>query len=192
MAGRTSKISPSDVKKIVSSMRSGVPVAVLARTYGVTRPTIYRAARAFHEKEAVANAGTAPVSFTVDRDSLRAFDAFTGRLGLASRADALRRVCRVPAGFLEPDPDLADALRDVAAQLSAIGRNVNQLVATKNYEVRRGQKLKLTKPQEQLLTDLLEHIDGVSTVVREIEGKRASQTLRRFVATMKGHDDEPR
>ena len=69
---------------------------------------------------------------------------------------------------------------------------MNQLVATKNYEVRRGQKLKLTKPQEQLLTDLLEHIDGVSTVVREIEGKRASQTLRRFVATMKGHDDEPR
>ena len=173
-------------------MRSGVPVAVLARTYGVTRPTIYRAARAFHEKEAVANAGTAPVSFTVDRDSLRAFDTFTGRLGLATRADALRRVCRVPAGFLEPDPDLADALRDVAAQLSAIGRNVNQLVATKNYEVRRGQKLKLTKPQEQLLTDLLEHIDGVSTVVREIEGKRASQTIRRFVATMKGHDDEPR
>ena len=189
MSGRTVKLSPSDVKKIAASIRSGVPVTVLAKSYGVTRPTIYRAMRAFHEKEAVADAGTAPVSFTVDRDSLSAFDAFTGRLGLASRADALRRVCRVPAGFLEPDPDLANALSEVAGQLSAIGRNVNQLVATKNYETRRGQQLKLTKSQQQLLTDLLEHLEGVSVIVREIEGKRASQTVRRFVAGMTGDGD---
>ena len=189
MSGRTTKLSSSDVKKIAASIRSGVPVTVLAKSYGVTRPTIYRAMRAFHEKEAVADAGTAPVSFTVDRDSLSAFDAFTGRLGLSSRADALRRVCRVPAGFLEPDPDLANALREVAGQLSAIGRNVNQLVATKNYETRRGQQLKLTKSQQQLLTDLLEHLEGVSVIVREIEGKRASQTVRRFVAGMTGDDD---
>ncbi|MBM3606307.1 MAG: hypothetical protein FJX25_16760 [Alphaproteobacteria bacterium] len=56
----------------------------------------------------------------------------------------------------------------------------------KNYEVRRGQKLKLTKPQQQLLADLLDHIDGVSVIVREIEGKRASHTVRRFVEGMKG------
>lgn len=192
MSGRTAKLSPSDVKKIAASIRSGVPVTVLAKSYGVTRPTIYRAMRAFHEKEAVADAGTAPVSFTVDRDSLLAFDAFTGRLGLSSRADALRRVCRVPAGFLEPDPDLANALREVAGQLVALGRNVNQLVATKNYEVRRGQQLKLTKPQQQLLTDLLEHLEGVSVIVREIEGKRASQTVRRFVAGMTGDDNGAR
>ncbi|MBM3603281.1 MAG: hypothetical protein FJX25_00665 [Alphaproteobacteria bacterium] len=164
-------------------------MTVLATTYGVTRPTIYRAVRSFHDKEAVADVSTAAVSFTVDRPSLQAFDAFTGRLGLKSRADALRRVCRVPAGFLEPDPDLADALRDVAVQLAALGRNVNQLVATKNYEVRRGQKLKLTKPQQQLLADLLDHIDGVSVIVREIEGKRASHTVRRFVEGMKGNSN---
>ena len=186
MAGRTKKITPADEKKIVASVRAGVPVAVLAKTYDVTRPTIYRAIRSFHDKAKVSDTSTAPVSFTVNRDSLLAFDAFTGRLGLKSRADALRRVCSVPAGFLEPDPDLADALRDVARELSAIGRNVNQLVATKNYEVRRGEKLKLTKPQQQLLSDLLDHIDGVSTQVREMEGKRASETFRRFVAGMKG------
>jgi len=191
MAGRTTKLSPSDVKKIAASVRSGVPVTTLAKAHGVTRPTIYRALHAFHEQEAVADTGTAPVSFTVDRDSLAAFDAFTGQLGLFSRADALRRVCRVPAGFLEPDPDLADALRAVAGELSAIGRNVNQLVATKNYEVRRGQKLKLTKPQQQLLSDLLEHLDGVSIAIREIEGRRASKTIHRFVAAMTGQDDEP-
>ena len=121
--------------------------------------------------------------------TLKTFDAVTGRLGLKSRADALRRVCRVPSAFLEPDPDLADALRDVARELSAIGRNVNQLVATKNYEVRRGEKLKLTKPQQQVLSDLLDHIDRVSTQVREMEGKRASETVRRFVAGMKGAGD---
>lgn len=189
MAGRTKKITPADEKKIVASVRSGVPVAVLAKTYGVTRPTIYRAIRSFHDKAQVTGTSTAPVSFTVDRTSLMAFDAFTGRLGLKSRADALRRVCAVPAGFLEPDPDLSDALRDVSRELSAIGRNVNQLVATKNYEVRRGQKLKLTRPQQQLLSDLLDHIDQVSAQVRELEGKRASETVRRFVAGMKGVGD---
>lgn len=192
MPGRTSKLSPSDVKKIAASVRAGVPVTALAKTFGVTRPTIYRALNAFHEKEAVADAGTAPVSFTVDRNSLAAFDAFTGRLGLSSRADALRRLCRVPAGFLEPDPDLASALRAVAGELSAIGRNLNQLVATKNYEVRRGQQLKLSKPQQQLLSDLLQQLEGVSVTVRELEGKRASKTVSHFVAGMMGDGDEPR
>ena len=191
MPGRTSKLTPYDVKKIAASVRSGVPVTVLANTYGVTRPTIYRALHTFHGREAVADAGPAPVSFPVDRDSLAAFDAFTGQLGLSSRADALRRICRVPAGFLEPDPHLADALRELASELSAIGRNVNQLVATKNYEVRRGQKLKLTPPQEQLLADLLEQLEAVSVTVREMESKRASKTVRRFVAEMMGDGDEP-
>ena len=189
VAGRTKKITPADEKKIVASVRSGVPVALLAKTYGVTRPTIYRAIRSFHGKAEDADTRTAAVSFTVDRDSLLAFDAFTGRLGLKSRADAFRRVCSVPAGFLGPDPDLAEALRDVARELSAIGRNVNQLVAAKNYEVRRGQKLKLTRPQQQLLGDLLNQIEGTSAQVREMEGKRASETVRRFVDGMTGVDD---
>ncbi|GLC62467.1 hypothetical protein PLESTB_001902700 [Pleodorina starrii] len=189
MAFGSKKLTSADEKKIVASVRAGVPVTVLAKTYGVTRPTIYRAIRSFHEKAEGANVGTANVSFTVDWNTLKTFDAVTGRLGLKSRADALRRVCCVPAGFLEPDPDLADALRDVARELSAIGRNVNQLVATKNYEVRRGEKLKLSKSQQQVLSDLLDHIDRVSTQVREMEGKRASETVRRFVAGMKGADD---
>ena len=70
MAGRTKKITPADEKKIVASVRAGVPVAVLAKTYGVTRPTIYRAIRSFHDKAKVVGNGTAPVSFTVDRDRL--------------------------------------------------------------------------------------------------------------------------
>ncbi|QDA36022.1 Hin recombinase (plasmid) [Paracoccus liaowanqingii] len=191
MVGRTKKITPGDEKKIVASVRSGVPVAVLAKTYGVTRPTIYRAIRSFHDKAQEVHLETAAVSFTVDRSTLLAFDAFTERLGLKSRADALRRVCRVPAGFLSPDPDLADALRDVALELSAIGRNVNQLVATKNYEVRRGARLKLTRPQQQLLSDLLVHIDGVSAQVRQLEAKRASETFQRFVDGMSGVVDGP-
>ncbi|TGN68325.1 hypothetical protein E4L95_01740 [Paracoccus liaowanqingii] len=166
-------------------------MAVLAKTYGVTRPTIYRAIRSFHDKAQEVHLETAAVSFTVDRSTLLAFDAFTERLGLKSRADALRRVCRVPVGFLSPDPDLAEALRDVALELSAIGRNVNQLVATKNYEVRRGARLKLTRPQQQLLSDLLVHIDGVSAQVRQLEAKRASETFQRFVDGMSGVVDGP-
>ena len=99
MAGRTKKITPADEKKIVASVRAGVPVAVLAKTYDVTRPTIYRAIRSFHDKAKVSDTNTAPVSFTVNRDSLLAFDAFTGRLGLKSRADALRRVAFGGCGF---------------------------------------------------------------------------------------------
>ena len=188
-ARQMKKLTVADEKKIAASIRAGVPVTVLAKTYGVTRPTIYRAVRTVREKTEGSKVGNAYVSFTVDWQALDRFDAAVGRLGLKSRADALRRVCRVPSAFLEPDPDLAEALRDVARELSAIGRNVNQLVATKNYEVRRGEKLKLTKPQQQLLSDLLDHIDEVSTQVREMEGKRASETFRRFVAGMKGVDD---
>ena len=186
MPGRSNKLTPADEKKIVAAIRSGVPVAVLAKRFGVTRPTIYRAIRRFHDKASVVQVGTAPVSFTIDRAELRAFDAFVGRLGIKSRADALRRVCRVSAGFLEPDPYLADAINDLRNELSALGRNVNQLVAAKNYELRRGQKLKISKEQQQLLVDLLEHIDGVGVTVRELEGRRASETVRRLVAGMTG------
>ena len=191
MRSGSKKLTSADQKKIVASVRAGVPVSVLARTYEVTRPTIYAAIRSFHEKAQDTRSGTAYVSFTVDQVSLRAFDAAVGRIGLKSRADALRRICRMPSGFLEPDPDLADALRGLTAELNAIGRNVNQLVATKNYEVRRGQKLKLTEPQQQLLSDLLVRIDDVGVVVREIEGKRASATALRFIEGMKGGSDGP-
>lgn len=189
MPGRSNKLSPADERKIVTAVQSGVPVAALAKQFGVTRPTIYRAIRRFNDKASIVQVGTAPVSFTVDRAELQRFDAFVGRLGLKSRADALRRVCRIPSGFLEPDPYLADAIHDLRVELTAIGRNVNQLVATKNYEVRRGQKLKLTKPQQQLLADLLEHIDGLSVAVRELEGRRASRVVRGFVEKMKGEGD---
>ena len=70
MASGSKKITSADEKKIVASVRAGVPVTVLAKTYGVTRPTIYRAIRSFHDKAKVANVGTAPVSFTVDRNTL--------------------------------------------------------------------------------------------------------------------------
>lgn len=189
MPGRSNKLTPADEKKIVAAVRSGVPVAVLAKQFGVTRPTVYRAIRRFHDKASVVQVGTAPVSFTIDRAELHAFDAFIGRLGLKSRADALRRVCRVPAGFLEPDPYLAEAIHDLRNELSAIGRNVNQLVAAKNYELRRGQKLKISKDQQQLLADLLENIEGMSVTVRELQGRRAANTVTRFVANMTGADD---
>ena len=51
------------------------------------------------------------------------------------------------------------------------------------------QKLKISKEQQQLLADLLEHIDGVGVTVRELEGRRASETVRRLVAGMTGADD---
>jgi hypothetical protein len=49
--------------------------------------------------------------------------------------------------------------------------------------------LKISKEQQQLLVDLLEHIDGVGVTVRELEGRRASETVRRLVAGMTGADD---
>lgn len=190
MAGRSRKLTPQDVEKIVETARSGASVATLAKAYGVTRPTIYAAINSHHEKAQIVRAGTASVSFTVDKKSLNAFDAFVGRLNLRSRADALRRVCRVPSGFLEPDEHLAEAVRDLSFQLKAIGTNVNQLVATKNFERRKGQKLKITADQEQLLSKLLQEIEQVSVQVRTLEGKRASASFQRYVASMKGQADE--
>jgi len=92
MPGRSKKLTPEDEKKIVSATKAGVPIAILAKQYGVTRPTIYRAIRRFFDKASSAQVATAPVSFTINRDELRAFDAFIGRLGLDSRADGIVRL----------------------------------------------------------------------------------------------------
>lgn len=88
MPGRSNKLTPADEKKIVAAVRSGVPVAVLAKRFGVTRPTIYRAIRRFHDKASVVQIGTAPVSFTIDRAELRAFDAFVEPTGAPAGVDA--------------------------------------------------------------------------------------------------------
>lgn len=188
MPGNVTKLTPQDDKKIVSAVRSGVPVAVLARQFGVTRPTIYRAVRRFYERASAVNVGTAPVSFTINRDDLRAFDAFIGRFAVASRADALRRIVRVPAGFIEPDEYSAEQIHALRNELSAIGRNLNQLVSAKNYELRRGQKLKISKDQEQLLARLLDALEATSGDLRELQGKRASKAVRTLAQTVKGDD----
>lgn len=189
MRGKSIKLTPEDEKKIVAAVRSGASVTGLARQFGVSRPTIYRAVRRHEDKAAAAQVGTAYISAKINRGELRDFDAFVRRLGLSSRADALRRMCRVPSGILEPDPDLADAVRGLRNELSAVGRNVNQIAAAKNYERRRGQKLRISPDQQQLLAELLMHLETLSHTIRELEGRRASDAVGRLVAGLIGATD---
>jgi hypothetical protein len=190
MAQRATKHTPADETKSVVSILAGVPVTGLARGYGVSGPTICRVLR---EKPEGARTGHPAVSFNVGWTRLGAFDAVTGRLGVESRVDALRRVCHAPASclvsFPAPDPDPADGVRDASGQFAALRWNMNHRVTIRNSKVKRCRQLKLTRLRGQLSNNLPDHIDEVSTRVREMAEKRVSEIFRGFLVGMKGGDD---
>ena len=128
------RLSTSESREIFAAFQRGESVTSLAKRYGVSRPTVYRAIEKNGRPGQPAE-DSARVTIRLTPDERAALDVLSGRLGL-SRAALGRRVLRLAAGFLEPDPDMVEAMTDLSRQVKAVGGNLNQIAAHLNREAR--------------------------------------------------------
>lgn len=128
------RLSPSESRAIFAAFQRGDSVTVLAKRFGVSRPTVYRAIEK-NGRPGQPSADSARVAIRLTPDERVTFDGLAARLGL-SRAALGRRVLRLAAGYLEPEPDLVEAVQDLSRQIKAVGGNLNQIAAHLNREVR--------------------------------------------------------
>ncbi len=116
------------------AFQRGDSVTVLARRFGVSRPTVYRAIEK-NGRPGQPSADSARVSIRLTPDEQAIFDSLARHHGL-SRAALGRRVLRLAAGYLEPEPELVEAVQDLSRQIKSVGGNLNQIAAHLNREAR--------------------------------------------------------
>ena len=132
--GTGRRLSTKESWDIFAAHQRGESVTSLAKRYGVSRPTVYRAIEK-NGRPGQPLEDSALVSIRMTPAERAALDVLSGRLGV-SRSAAGRRVLRLAAGFLEPDPEMIEAMTDLSRQLKAVGGNLNQIAAHLNREAR--------------------------------------------------------
>ena len=174
----------SESREIFAAFQRGDSVTVLARRFGVSRPTVYRAIEK-NGRPGQPSADSARVAIRLTPDERAAFDGLAGRLGL-SRAALGRRVLRLSAGYLEPEPDLVEAVQNLSRQIKAVGGNLNQIAAHLNREVRlqgraspSGSQLREIETSERALKALAREVDGLFVHAARRRKARVDALLRR-------------
>lgn len=128
------RLSTSESRAILVAFQYGESVTALSRRFGVSRPTVYRALEK-NGRPGQPSADSARVTIRLTPCERSDLDALARRLGL-SRAALGRRILRMAAGYLEPEPDLVEAVQDLSRQIKAVGGNLNQIAAHLNREAR--------------------------------------------------------
>ena len=177
------RLSPSESRAIFAAFQGGDSVTVLARHFGVSRPTVYRAIEK-NGRPGQPSADSARVAIPLTPDERTTFDGLAGRLGL-SRAALGRRVLRLAAGYLEPEPELVEAVQDLSRQIKAVGGNLNQIAAQLNREARLQGRASPTRSQlreieasERALKILAKEVDGLFVHAAKRRKARVEALLR--------------
>lgn len=162
---KTKRLTPAERERIAQAKAKGAGTAELSRRYGVTEQTIRNATRRVQIERQTTKVETAMVAARVPVLDIQIFDAAIGRLGVEKKSDAIRAFVRHPSGFLAPDEDLADAIRELRRELTQIGTNVNQIARRLNDP--------RLQPHERALSS------GEAGIFRELNGRlnEASQAL---------------
>lgn len=126
------RLTPAQRQAIAQERAQGIATKVLATRYGVSVQTIRNIARGVQMARAQARSETATVTARVPVADIRAFDALIARLGGEQRSAVLRAFIRHPAGYLGADAELAEGIRELRRELSAIGSNLNQIARRLN------------------------------------------------------------
>lgn len=180
------RLSASESKEIALAAASGESVTALAARFGVSRPTVYRAIERHRSGGSAASvpSGEARVSARLAPFELAALDVLAGRLGV-SRAELSRRVLRRAADFLEADPEVSEAVRDLARQIKLIGGNLNQIAAHLNREARYQGRASLSAAQwkevenaERELKALTRRLDALFLQAAKRRKARIADLLR--------------
>ncbi len=121
----------------------GVSPQELAARFGVSRQTVHATVRSWRDAPAVQDAGTQVVGVRVSRRRLEAFEAAIVRYGL-TKSEALKRLMDAAGTLLAPDPDVAQHLQRLSAEVNRIGGNLNQLSRACNEARQKGQRIPYT------------------------------------------------
>ena len=126
------RLTPAQRQAIAQARAQGIATKVLALRYGVSVQTIRNIARGVQMARTQVRSETATVTARVPVADIRAFDALIVRLGRDQRSSVLRAFIRHPAGYLGADAALAESIRALRRELSAIGSNLNQIARRLN------------------------------------------------------------
>ena len=126
------RLTPAQRQAIAQARTQGIATRALAERYGVSVQTIRNVARGVQLARDQARSETATVTARVPVADIRTFDALISRLGGDQRSVVLRAFIRHPAGYLGADAELAESIRELRRELSAIGSNLNQIARRLN------------------------------------------------------------
>ncbi|PAU92699.1 hypothetical protein CK240_17695, partial [Paracoccus salipaludis] len=159
----------------------------LAKKYGVSRRTIYNLKNRWDER--LPQSRSKVLTVRVSTEDMERLDALAGELNL-SRADTARRVLLYAAGVYHIEPPEAGEIAELTKEVSAIGRNVNQVVRAMNAAVQRGQKiprLQLDQLAHQLHQIARDNDKTRSLMVRRAQQQRAH--VDQIIEAMKGGEE---
>lgn len=131
------RLSASESKAIERAAVAGDSVTAIAARFGVSRPTVYRHIERHRGAGPAARSPGTDTRITIRLEpyELAAIDTLVGQEG-GSRAEIARRVLRRASAFLEADPAVAEAVRELSRQVKTIGGNLNQIASHLNREAR--------------------------------------------------------
>ena len=163
------RLSRDETMKIVADFQEGLSIARLAKKYGISRPTVYRAIeRGTASKAAQSKEVRVYTRLSIDdHEALKVLAELRGE----TVAALSRRVLRRAAGFFDADKVTADAALALSNEIKKIGNNLNQVV----YQVNREALLQgRAAPQPKYLTD----IKSMQVEILEIADKVDSLLVR--------------
>lgn len=135
-------------------------MTALSRRFGVSRPTVYRALEK-NGRPGQPSADSARVTIRLTPSERTDLDLLARRLGL-SRAALGRCVLRMAAGYLEPEPDLVEAVQNLSRQIKAVGGNLNQIAAHINREARLQGRAAPNRDQQAQIVASLRALKGLA------------------------------
>lgn len=123
------KLSPEKRAEIVDRLKAGDGPSLVARECGVGRSTVVRIQLSDVPRDTTTYG--AVVHVRISADEKVAFNALATGVE-SSESKLLRSLIRSASGFVEMDSETIEALEKVKRELSAQGRNLNQIARAAN------------------------------------------------------------
>ncbi|MEH6655167.1 helix-turn-helix domain-containing protein [Loktanella salsilacus] len=142
-----------DKTAALEMLLEGASVQAVATKFGVHVSTIYALRKDRGHGDGFTNSACRNVHVRLTNDEFAALDDFIAAAGFASRTAALRSLIRGATGFLElPREDYLN-LKATRSEVSAQGRNLNQISLAMNRAAFKGQ-FSIRPEDKAFLSDL--------------------------------------
>lgn len=185
------RLSQAQRFAITRKRSEGVPVADLAREFGVTTRTIYYTLRGDQDRKIDGRVRTELVNVRLTPKELATFDAVLARREIHSRADALRRLIHAASDLFVPDDYLASEMRGLSAALNRAGNNVNQIAQRLNEAKQRGKTPPYGNSAHTQVRALGALVFDIADQVQDMAQRRRSALSAEVARVLKGEIDGP-
>lgn len=178
---RFSKLNTNDRSRIIAAIRSGESATNIAKTFGVSRRTVYNYKAQAEEVEL--RSRTAVLTVRFNKPDIEALDNLAQKLGL-TRAETARRTVLRAIDVFQPEERETDALKAIGLELAKIGSNLNQISNAINAERRFG-GLKSSQNLDSALTQIDDWRREVNLLTIQMRLKIINQAKRQRLRNSK-------